>query len=80
MIDKPRGLHAQGTWAQQDTWMDFYRKRFGPDEGYGGASPSHPGRSTQSSPGGARGARDHYLVDYHSPQDTSKRCEGRAFV
>ena len=65
----------QGTWAHQDTWMDFYRKRFGPDEGYSGPPP-HPGRSTQSSPG-VGGGHDHYLVDYRSPQDTAGRSMQR---
>ena len=49
--------------------MDFYRKRFGPDDGYEAHTSSGPpaARSTQSSPGGG----GLYLVDYRSPQDSA---------
>ncbi len=58
-------LSAKDTWQQQDKWMEFYRQRFGPEDGYARPGPEGEGerarRSTQSSPGG-----DQYLVDYHS--------------
>ncbi|GAX73021.1 hypothetical protein CEUSTIGMA_g473.t1 [Chlamydomonas eustigma] len=59
------------TWDGQNEWMDFYRKRFGPEDGYG---PHHHSadrsgqRSTQSSPGGM----PQYLVDYNSPGDSGR--------
>eukprot|EP00955_Chlamydomonas_euryale_P006256 66346-Chlamydomonas_euryale.AAC.1 len=55
---------AAGTWRAQNAWMDFYRQRLGPDEGYEAAhliGSEHAPRSTNSSPG------PRYLVDYHSP-------------
>ncbi|KAJ9533389.1 hypothetical protein QJQ45_026384 [Haematococcus lacustris] len=40
----------QQTWEEQDSWMDEYRTRLGPQEGYQGKPQGR--RSTQSSPGG----------------------------
>jgi hypothetical protein len=56
--------------------MDFYRKRFGPEDGYehpGSQPPPRDGmRSTQSSPGGAHPQQ--YLVDYRTPGAHVNRC------
>ncbi|KAJ9532724.1 hypothetical protein QJQ45_010810 [Haematococcus lacustris] len=40
----------QQTWEEQDSWMDEYRTRLGPQEGY--QELPQGSRSTQSSPGG----------------------------
>eukprot|EP00798_Chlamydomonas_sp_ICE-L_P014787 gene14787-20837_t len=61
----------QETWQEQDSWMDFYRNRLGPNDGYhfneqqegdeGGYGQGEP-RSTHSSPG----PRHQYLVDQYN--------------
>ncbi|KAG1668901.1 hypothetical protein FOA52_016070 [Chlamydomonas sp. UWO 241] len=55
----------QQSWREQNTWMDFYRGRLGPDEGYEVAhlrgTPDAVPQSTNSSPG------PQYLIDYHAP-------------
>ena len=49
-------------WKDQDRWMDFYRQRFGPEEGYETGR-----RSTQSSPGAGAEIYQQYLVNYRTP-------------
>ena len=61
MAKNEKDARASG-WKDQDRWMDYYRQRFGPEEGY------DPGRrSTQSSPGAGAEIYQQYLVNYRTP-------------